>query len=469
MREGWHDIIESGYIINVILIVSDTLRRDHLPCYGNEDVLAPRLSAFAEQALVFERCYGASFPTVPARADLMTGRYTFTYLDWGPLPQSEHTLAEYLSDAGYPTFGVTDTPFLLRNGYGYDRGFRDFQWFRGQRSGPEHDDVVSQRRSEEDYFAPRTFRAAVQWLERNHKEKFFLYVDTWDPHEPWDPPDYYVRPYYSDYAGELVNPCYWYWKEDGFTQKDLDIAHACYRGEISMVDRWFGILIDRLKSLDLLETTAVLFLSDHGFYFGEHGLFGKRLFRWPEDLSFTEGLERGLATDAGFTYRSPLHTELTQVPLLMHIPGFDAGRIGGLVSIPDIMPTILELVGLSLPGGVQAKSLVPLMRADAGDVHDLIVTSAPLETAGETTKTVDDLARKAVEVSPSTITDGTWDFLYSVEGETNELYRSEEDPGHKNNLSEERPDVVEKLHAKFSKWLAAVGTPEHLLTPRKKI
>ena len=399
----------------------------------------------------------------------MTGRYTFTYLDWGPLPQSEHTLAEQLSEAGYLTFGVADTPFLVRNGYGYDRGFRDFQWFRGQRSGPEHDDIASQRRSEEDYFAPSTFRAAVQWLERHHKEKFFLYIDTWDPHEPWDPPDYYVRPYYPNYAGEVVDPSYWYWKEDGRTQKDLEIAHACYCGEISMVDRWFGVLIDRLQSLDLLANTAVLFLSDHGFYFGEHGFFGKRMFRWPENIPLVEGFERGLALDTGFTYRSPLHNELTQVPLLMRIPEIGPGRIGGLVSIPDLMPTVLELAGVAASERVQAKSLLPLIREEAGSAHDFLVTSAPLEALGATTRTVDDRERELLELSPSTITDGEWDLLYSVEGETVELYRSEEDPGHENDVADERSDIVESLHANFSKWLADVGASEDLLEPRMRL
>ncbi len=87
-----------------------------------------------------------------------------------------------------------------------------------------------------------TFRAASEWLERHARDQFFLYIDTWDPHEPWDPPDYYVRPYYPEYAGEVINPPYWDWREDGYTERQLEIAHARYCGEISMLDRWFGIL-----------------------------------------------------------------------------------------------------------------------------------------------------------------------------------------------------------------------------------
>ena len=112
--------------MNVILIVSDTFRRDHLPSYGNAEVITPNLDRFAETALIFEDCYAASFPTVPARADLMTGRYTFAYLPWGPLPQDEVTMAGLISAAGYRTAMIADTPFLARRGYGQDRGFQEF-------------------------------------------------------------------------------------------------------------------------------------------------------------------------------------------------------------------------------------------------------------------------------------------------------------------------------------------------------
>ena len=108
--------------MNIICVVTDTLRADYLPTYGNTQVIAPNLTQFAEEAIVFEDCRAASFPTIPARADISTGRFTFTYLTWGPLPQEEITLADLMTKAGYTTMGVGDTPFLIRNGYGYDRG-----------------------------------------------------------------------------------------------------------------------------------------------------------------------------------------------------------------------------------------------------------------------------------------------------------------------------------------------------------
>lgn len=457
--------------MNIILIVSDTLRRDHLGCYGNTSIRTPHLDAFAEHAVVFENCFPASFPTVPARADLMTGRYTFLYLPWGPLPQGENTLAATLAAAGYTTAAVADTPFLTRNGYGQDRGFREFVYVRGQLDGTERELRQLHRgvSEVEGYCAPKTFSEAAGWLERHHgREPFFLYIDTWDPHEPWDPPHYYVKPYAPDYQGEVIHPTYWEYRDDGVTDEQLRLAHAYYCGEISMVDHWFGFLMERLRVLNLADNTAVLFVADHGFYFGEHGLFGKRRFRWLDGSSFAEGFRKGLrAGPQQVVHRSPLHNELTQVPLLARLPGQSAQRVPGLVSLPDLMPTILELAGARIPERVQARSILSLLSGTP--VNDIVVTSAPFEELGQLSKTVDDQAREVVEVSPSTITDGQWDLLYSVAGQKVELFRTGEDPGHHNNVYSDNQSVAQDLHSRYVAWLEANGAPAKGLEPRRSL
>ena len=457
--------------MNVIIIVSDTLRRDHLPCYGNQEVIAPNLDAFSKRALVFEDCYPSSFPTVPARADMMTGRYTFTYQSWGPLAQTETTLAGLLSQAGYATAAIADTPFLGRRGYGYERGFHEFIYVRGQLHGTERDYLHMQRHVSEieGYCAPKTFKEAADWLERHHDKPFFLYVDTWDPHEPWDPPQYYVKPYLADYGGEVVNPTYWDYKEDGLTERDLEIARACYKGEISMVDHWFGYLMERVRVLNLLEDTCIIFISDHGFYFGEHGVFGKRRFRWSDNASFDEGFAKGRTMAEQTVHWSPLHNEVTQVPLMMYMPGEDSRRITGLVTWPDMMPTILDVVDVEVPDRVQAKSVLPLIRGETSKIHDIVVTTAPFEELGQLSKTVDDKKRTVKEVSPSTITDGEWDLLYSVEGQRIELYRTHEDCEHQQNVADQHPEVVQRLHAQFVDLLKAADTPEGHLNPRLQL
>jgi arylsulfatase A-like enzyme len=414
----------------------------------------PHLDTFASEALVFDDVYAASFPTVPARADLATGRFTFPYLDWGPLPLTEVTLAECLSRSGRLTFGIADTPFVMRNGYGYDRGFQDFVYIRGQKTGPEHNDHLLVRRAEEDYLAPQTFRGAAAWLERHHREQpFFLYVDTWDPHEPWDPPAHYVQRYLPGYDGRVVDPVYWDYRADGVSDDDLALAHAAYCGEISMVDHWFGYLLERVRALGLAENTAIIFVSDHGFYFGEHGLFGKRRFRWPNQIPFIRGFDLGLTLAHGRTYRSPLHQEVTRLPLLMAVPGMKP-----------------RLAGVPGPPSVQSKSILPLVRGDVESLHDVAITSAPLpEAQGTVSKTVDDFARDVQEVSPSTITDGQWDLLYGVAGDPVELYQTQADPAHQHNLAVEYPAEAERLHAAFVHWLEAAGTAPELLAPRRSL
>ena len=455
--------------MNVILIVSDTFRRDHLPSYGNAEVITPNLDRFAEQALIFEDCYAASFPTVPARADLMTGRYTFAYLPWGPLPQDEVTMAGLISGAGYRTAMIADSPFLARRGYGQDRGFQEFIYIRGQLHGTEQEYRRLHRPVSEieGYCAPKTFVEAADWLERHHENPFFLYVDTWDPHEPWDPPSYYVKPYMADYGGEVIAPSYYDYAADGVSERDLEIARACYMGEISMVDHWFGYLMERVRVLNLLDDTAIIFVSDHGFYFGEHGLFGKRRFRWPDGSGFEEGFAKGLTVHQRQVHRSPLHNEVIQVPLLVYLPGVENRRVSGLLSLPDLMPTVLELLEIPLPARTQAKSALPLIGGES--IHDLIVTSAPFEEVGELSKTVDGQDRVVVEVSPSSITDGEWDLLFAVEGQKVELYRSKEDVGHQRDLSDTYPDVVEALHSQYVKWLNSIETPARYLEPRGQL
>jgi len=455
--------------MNIICVVTDTLRRDYLPTYGNQQVIAPNLTRFAEEAIVFEDCHAASFPTMPTRADIATGRFTLTYLTWGPLPQDEITLADLMTKAGYTTMGVGDTPFLIRNGYGYDRGFDDFIWIRGQREASGRPDVTSQWTSEDDRFAPQTFKAAIDWIERHCDERFFLYIDAWDPHEPWDPPAHYVKPYLPDYQGEQVYPAYWDWKDAGYTKRDLEIGKATYMGEITMVDRWFGLLIDRLKSLGLYNDTAILFVSDHGFYFGEFGIFGKRRFRWPDNsIPVMEAMAR--FKQGAISYWCPSHNELTHVPLFIKIPGCAHQRIAGLVSIPDIMPTMLELAEIEPPDRVQAKSLLPLVRGEVDQLHDIVVTSQSLiDTEGNTTRVVDDNEHQVMEVSPSTIRDGEWDFLYSLQGERIELYDAIRDPEHRYNLADENRDVCEMMLAKFVVWMDEMDTPEEYAAPRRKL
>jgi arylsulfatase A-like enzyme len=440
--------------VNIVFVISDTLRRDHVGCYGNGWIRTPNLDRFAGQAVVFDQAYEASFPTMPTRADHFTGKLTLTYLGWAPLPNEEVVLAQLLREAGYVTMGIVDTPMHIREGMNYDRGFSDFIRIRGQGwwdvRHRERDDYNRTRRDEVDYCAPRTFFEAEKWLERNYKKRFFLLVDTWDPHEPWDPPHYYVEPYLPDYDGRVVNPVYAKYRGKVSAQ-DLKLAHACYSGEVTMVDFWFGRLMQRLESLDLLDKTAIIFTSDHGFYFGEHGYFGKG------------------EVEKGTWGRSPLYDEITRVPLLISVPGMRRRRVPGLVCHPDLMPTVLGLAGAEAPKGIYGRSLLPLIRGGRRPVHEIVISSWPLYNAGEITRAVDSFERVVGKNLLSTIFDGEWTLLYSVQGEPVELYHTRRDPKQKRNLFRQNRKKAEELHAKFLAALEAEGTEERLLAPRRRL
>lgn len=200
-------------------------------------------------------------------------------------------------------------------------------------------------------------------------------------HEPWDPPCEWVKFYYPSYAGQLIVPCYWDWRESGLKEEDINIAHACYCGEITMVDFWIGRLLDKIESLGIFDDTVIVFTSDHGFYFGEHGYFGKGRSRdiWQEKGErsyFNERLyyiERKGKT--GDWYWAPLYEEITRVPLLIYVPGVSPQRIQSLVSSVDLMPTLLQLAGVEISESVRGQSLVPLLKGEKETSRDFVVSS----------------------------------------------------------------------------------------------
>lgn len=256
--------------MNVILVVSDTLRYDCVSYHRVDpyrwDIRnrprTPHIDRFAERALVFDRAYTGSFPTIPMRTDMITGKLTFPYRGWTPLPEDEAILAEELTNAGYVSMLICDTPHLVRDGHRFDRGFSAWHWNRGQEGDRAITDDVpvvppcdaaKQRlperhlrchlkwrtvhwQCEEDTFVAKTMRDACRWLERNYTHSnFFLWVDAFDPHEPWDPPLHYVDMYDPGYEGQVVDhPRYDY--QSFLRPEELRHCRALYAGEVTLVD-----------------------------------------------------------------------------------------------------------------------------------------------------------------------------------------------------------------------------------------
>jgi arylsulfatase A-like enzyme len=471
---------------NVILIVSDTLRRDFLGCYGNHWIRTPHLDAFAQECLILERAYISSFPTVPCRNDILTGRCTFTHKPWAPLQSDEVTLQELLGQAGILTALVADTPHPFAPGYNYQRGFRSWEIIRGQEGDPwrthprdiplpcspeklRNREVTIQylrnvhgRQGEKDYFPARTFATAAEWLEHNYREPFFLYVDTFDPHEPWDPPRHYVDLYDPGYEGEEViypnyDQCHF------LSEAELKHCRALYAGEVSLVDTWFGYFWDRMKSLGLLSNTAVLFLSDHGFYLGEHGYIGKSLIT-PE-----------------YQQALPLYPEVAWIPFLIFLPEGPRGhRCDGFAQPVDIFPTVLELFGLPIPDNVHGRSLLPLLRGETERVRSVAI-SAPTLSAPH--------IQIPHPTNRASITDAEWTLIYGSQVDSvrepevtamvdslirqvrtlekgpirPQLFHLVDDPFCHQDVLEEHPEVAAQLHAAFVQFLEQAQVPENHL------
>jgi len=477
---------------NIIVIVSDTFRFDLLherfEVKSNVRAKLKNIDRLCMESTEFTRAYHASFPTVPNRADLLTGRFTFTYYDWSPLPRDWITLPMILREAGYTCMMVADTPHILKDGYNFDRGFNGWMWIRGQendryKTSPanvklpcsrwklrnvettiQHIRNNYGRKCEEDWIPSKTAMEASHWLEENYGRKFFLYVDFFDPHEPWDPPRWYIDMYDPDYEGEEViypvyGPC------DYLTRNELLHIRAMYAAEATLVDRWVGFLLEKIEDLGLLENTTIIFTSDHGFYLGEHGLVGK---------SIIMGGNQGLA---------PLYEEVAHIPLLIRFAdkmGLEKGvKVDALVQTPDITATILEIAGIKdlTQIQVQGKSLLPLARGEKSKIRDLAVSTPSLI--------------KGVRAGlRATITVGNWSLIlapeteesraekmevtFMVDGEprilkpfgkiATELYDLKSDPKQKRNLLAEEKDVAQNIREKFIKFLSELNASKEIIS-----
>jgi arylsulfatase A-like enzyme len=313
--------------MNCLWITVDSFRQDHVNCYRPEGTLdptgpslkvhTPNLDKLASEGVRFNRLRSEALPTVPCRRGSYTGRRVFPWVEeptckgeyiaapgWRPIPQDDVTVAEHLSEQGYVCGLVADVYHLMKPSQNFHRGFQSYQWERGQeydqwQSQPLPDGYLDRylkpgthasayrnrvlvqylknqmfRCGEEDYQSPRTFRRALEWLERNHAhESFFLCVESFDPHEPFETPQRYIDLYDPDWDGpELIYANLY--KRDELTDREHLNVRARYAALCTMVDHWVGKLLDAVERLGLRENTLVVLTSDHGKTLGEFGAYG---------------------------------------------------------------------------------------------------------------------------------------------------------------------------------------------------
>jgi arylsulfatase A-like enzyme len=439
---------------NIVLIVIDTLRPDHLGCYGNEVVRTPNIDALARESLRFTRVFPEAMPTVPARRSILTGRRAYPFRGWepwqglakrggwSPIMPGTPSLPTILRERGYWTAYVSDNPFLSFTDV--FAPFRDslHRYVRviGQRGERRPAQSVARNeavrrlppvmrteasirqvrqylanngegRRDDEQAAARVFGSAERLLgEAARRRPFLMVVDSFDPHEFWAPPRKYLDLYADpDYRGPDIADVRYTWS-DYLTKAQLRHLRATYAASVTMVDHWLGHFLDGLYERGLEDDTAIALVSDHGIYLGEHRLTGKS--------------------------DSYLHPELIRVPLLLRDPdGRGAGATSDYYATTiDLAPTLLSMAGTSPAARFEGADLAPLLEGGAAAQRR-------------------DFAYGGYG-NFSFIRDGRWALVVRNDNGWRLLYDLAADPGERSDVAAEHPRVAERM---WRRLLAEVG------------
>jgi len=432
--------------MNIILVVFDSLRKDCVNAYGPAPwwpLRTPHFDAFAKESLVMTRAYPESLPTLPTRRALYTGRRCYPFHDedfrlkgdfvgapgWGPIPEDQPTLAELLGKAGYRTGLVSDVYHMFKPSKNFWRGFHQWKFLRGQegdpyRSGPrlsqdemdhwlpkemQNDATVEfiqrcimnirDRREEADYFAARVLREAALWLEQNQDAgKFFLTVESFDPHEPWLVPPHYRKMYLPEEGPEQVKSGYA--DTSQMAPALLERTRANYCGSVSLCDRWLGHFIESMRVLGLLDNTLVVFTADHGHSIGDRNYMGKR----------------------GY----PSSPEVFDVPLMLRFPGAEhAGKASdAFVQHTDMAAAILDAAGVDAPAEIEGSSFLEYATAGKAGPRDHVTVAWG---------------------STATVINERWWFNCKVDGSGALLHDLRSDDPFAQSVADDHPEVVRQL------------------------
>jgi len=454
--------------MNAIVIVCDTLRMDDLGFFGGQVAKTPNFDSLAADSATFSRYYAEGLPTVPVRTAYFTGRYTLPYRPWQPLESADVPIAELLWDKGYASALITDTYHLHKPQMSFGRGFDHVEWIRGREDDPwiAPETVTTELDVDkyytpppdgntappwgspqmlakymrnrapwagengwlraEDHFEAQVVQRGIDWLTRQlalkRKDRLFLWLDIFAPHDPIDPPPPYDRMYTrkGSECKDLIMPLVR--AVDGYlTEEQLDHVRRLRWGFITFIDVWVGKLIGWLRTTGMLDNTLLIWTTDHGDFFGEHGIIEKCR-PWSYEV-------------------------ISHIPLLIRHPrGLGRGQtFDAFAQTPDIMPTILEALGVELPACVQGKSLLPLMQGKVKSYRDYAI-SGWYNTSWS-------------------IRDRQWSYhmwLNEKASKTGgpELYNLVADPDENNNVIDRHGDIAKKLDKELRKQMASLADQE---------
>jgi arylsulfatase A-like enzyme/tetratricopeptide (TPR) repeat protein len=367
---------------NLLLVTIDTLRADHLPAYGYTKIQTPNLDRLANESFVFDDVIAQVPMTLPSHTSILTGLLPPAHgvRDNAGfiLDPKVTTLAETLKSKNYKTAAFISA-FVLHSQFGLAQGF-DLYSDNFSLVQANVDSSHVSRRAEE------TELEVDNWLKKNSDQKFFLWVHYYDPHDPYDPPE----PYKTEYASSL------------------------YDGEISYTDHVFGKLYDLLDQLQLKEKTIVIMAGDHGEGLGEH----------KEQ------------THSIFIYNATQH-----VPLMIRLPKVKPKRIQGVASLVDIVPSVLEWLGIQPDQNIQGRSLIPLIEGKASTRVAYSESIFPELHYGFS--------------SLRRITTDQYEF---IDAPNPELYDGMNDRSELKNLIKEKPEIAKTMHQKLDELLKSFQT-----------
>ena len=340
---------------NVLLVTIDSLRADHLHCYGYPRETSPRIDQFAAEGALFEAAITSSSWTLPAHASIFTGLAASVHGCEDAkhrLPGGHVTLAERLKSTGFATAGFVSSPYLDPV-FGLGQGFGSYV----DCTSPLPADELAMTYGAT---SPTVVAAVQAWLRQNTERPFFMFVNFWDAHFDYVPPPPFDTKFDPDYEGTitgeqfLTNP-----KVDGnMPPRDLEHLRALYDGEVAWVDAHFGMILDTFASAGLLDSTIVILTSSHGTAFFEHRQKGNR---------------------------TSLYDEVIRVPLIMRHPArVPVGkRYQEQARSMDLLPTVTDLLGMPT-AGLMGRSLTPLFVGKSIDVRGKETAISELTVFGRT-------------------------------------------------------------------------------------
>lgn len=416
---------------NVLVLVLDQLRADELHCYGNPRLTSPNIDKLASRGVILSHFYTVAPWTSPSFGTLHTSLFPSKHgvtLFWTPgmplLNKDVPTMAESFKNAGYRTAAFVDNSLggkpLMGN------GFDDF--VDGSAAAPD----ITERAARTKIGAPYTTANVLAWMDRHHDsgQPFFLYVHLLEPHSPYNPPpedDLFksdAYPYLSNDGYDLVRGGLLRLAVNG-DEKAVERLYQLYDGKIHYVDRYAGMILDRLRSLGLEDNTYVMLTSDHG----------EMLYSHPDDF-------------LTFDHRS-LYDPVLHIPLIVAGPGIPKGEVNpGLASNLDTAPTVLDLAGAPALDDAEGHSLAPLIEGKVKSANEYV------------------FAEEDVEIPERSVRSLDYKLIRNLWTGEEQLFALRSDPGELHDVAKANPDVVKQLDVPLDAWMK-VNEPSHEVQVRR--